>query len=68
MYAVPERADILFNFLCAPIGGALRVSDEADRIGWFDRRDLPPNTSPRHVERIGDAFANGDALSMKVQV
>lgn len=28
IYAVPARADLVLNFLCVPVGGAIRLSDE----------------------------------------
>jgi 8-oxo-dGTP diphosphatase len=67
VYAVPARADLVFNFLCVPVGGAIRLSDEADDIQWFSRADIPSNTSPRQRERIGDAFADHDGVFLKVQ-
>lgn len=68
VYAVPNRADLVFSFLCARIGGELCESSEADRVGWFDCGQLPPNTLPRHAERIADAVSNGNGLTMKEQV
>lgn len=68
VYTVPERADVVFNFLCAPIGGELGPSEEADGIGWFEPHNIPVNTLRRHIERIEDAFAPGEAVSLKVQV
>ena len=67
VYAVPSRADLVFNFLCVPIGGAIRLSDEADDIQWFSQISIPPNTLVRQRERIGDAFAHHDDVMMKTQ-
>jgi ADP-ribose pyrophosphatase YjhB (NUDIX family) len=67
VYAVPARADWVFNFLCVPVGGAIRLSDEADDIQWFSRANIPSNTSPRQLERIGDAFADHDGVFLKAQ-
>ncbi len=67
VYAIPARADLVFSFLCVPVGGAIRLTDEADDIQWFSRADIPSNTLPRQRERIGDAFADHDGVFLKVQ-
>jgi len=50
------KADIVFTFQCRVVGGALTVTDEADRHEWFSVDDLPVNTTPKHVARIRDAL------------
>ena len=67
VYAMPARADLVFNFLCVPVGGAIRLSNEADDIQWFSHADIPSNTLPRQRERIGDAFADHDGVLLKAQ-
>lgn len=67
VYAMPARADLVFNFLCVPIGGAIRLSNEADDIQWFSHADIPSNTLPRQRERIGDAFADHDGVFLRAQ-
>jgi ADP-ribose pyrophosphatase YjhB (NUDIX family) len=68
VYSVLARADLVLNFLCAPAGGAIRLSDEADAIQWFSRADIPPNTLPRQCDRIGDAFDHLQETILKTQV
>jgi len=67
IYSVPSKPDLVFNFLCVQTGGALRVTDEADQIGWFGRAEIPANTLPRHVLRIADAFAELRDVCCKIQ-
>jgi ADP-ribose pyrophosphatase YjhB (NUDIX family) len=67
VYSVPSKRDLVLNFLCVPVGGAIRLSDEADAIQWFSHTDIPPNTSARQRERIDDAFANPNNIVMKAQ-
>lgn len=67
VYAVPARSDLVFNFLCVPIGGAVRLSDEADDIQWFSQASIPPNTLPRQFVRIGHAFAQHDEIRLETQ-
>ncbi len=68
VYSVPSRADLVLNFLCAAVGGAIRLSDEADAIEWFSRADIPPNTLARQRERIDDAFDHLQEPNLKTQV
>jgi len=56
VYSVPTRADLVLSCLCVLVGGAIRLSDEADDIQWFSRADIPSNTLPRQRDRIGEAF------------
>jgi ADP-ribose pyrophosphatase YjhB (NUDIX family) len=67
VYAMPDRTDVVLNFLCVVEGGAERRSEEADDVRWFDRNDMPPNTLPRHLERIVDAYAARDDVTLRVQ-
>ena len=67
VYSVPQRTDLVLNFLCVVTGGASRQSDEADDIRWFDRSSIPRNTLPRHLERIEDAYSDMDGVCLKTQ-
>jgi 8-oxo-dGTP diphosphatase len=67
VYAVPARSELAFNFLCVPIGGAVRLSDEADDIQWFNQAHVPPNTLPRQLVRIGHAFAQHSGVLLETQ-
>ena len=68
VYSMPERRDLVLNFLCVPREGSIRVSAEADEVRWFNRDDIPSNTLPRHVERIRDAYADSAVVHLKAQV
>lgn len=68
IYSMPEEKTIACTFLCVKTGGALRLSNEADDIRWFNKEDLPATTLPRHVERITDALTASAAVFMRVQV
>ena len=65
VYAVPTRASLVLNFLCVPIGGSIRLSDEADAIEWFGIPDIPSNTLPRHRDRVRDAFSPSTEVILK---
>jgi hypothetical protein len=67
VYAMRARADLVFNFLCVPVGGSIHLSDDADDVQWVSHADIPSNTSPRQRERIGDVFADHHGVFLKVQ-
>jgi len=56
VYGKPDENDLVFAFLGKVIGGHITITDEADDIAYFTVDDIPPNTSPRQVERIHDAL------------
>jgi mutator protein MutT len=67
IYSVPAKNDLVLNFRCSFVGGALRVSAEADAIQWFSRSEIPANTLPRQIERIADAYADPAKVCLKIQ-
>ena len=62
-----RTAGLAFVFLCNPLGGALRETEEADRNVWFHLDQVPPNTLGRHLERARDALASSPKVFMRVQ-
>lgn len=66
-YRVPDQRVIVHTFICKRVGGGLRASDEADRIGWFAPRALPASTLPRHAARIADALSADPRLLRRTQ-
>ena len=67
VYSKPEKNDIVFSFICKPVGGKITLNDEADKIEYFEIDKLPPNTVPKQVERIKDAIENSDFSIFKIQ-
>jgi 8-oxo-dGTP diphosphatase len=49
--------ELVFSFLCRVTGGQLALTDESDDTRYFNIEDLPPNTSPRQVQRIHEALS-----------
>ena len=68
VYSKPDKDEIVFSFVCRIIGGEISTSDEADEIAYFDFDRIPPNTLPKHVERIADAMTGAGETIMKVQL
>lgn len=55
VYIKPQTNDIIFSFLAKPIDGQLGKNEEAADFAYFAPGDEPPNTLPKHVERVADA-------------
>lgn len=51
-----QPTELVFSFLCRVTGGELALTDESDDTRYFAVASLPPNTSPRQVERIREAL------------
>jgi ADP-ribose pyrophosphatase YjhB (NUDIX family) len=67
VYAVPQKRDLAFNFLCQATDGALRPSPESDKLDWFRPNEIPTNTLPRHVERIKHAYSDLNSVRLETQ-
>jgi 8-oxo-dGTP diphosphatase len=55
-----KKDELVFSFLCRIIGGQLSSSAEASECQYFNVEHLPPNTSPKQVERILDAMKTSE--------
>jgi 8-oxo-dGTP diphosphatase len=61
VYGKWDKLDsLVFSFLCRVTGGELTLTDESDDNRYFAIEDIPPNTSPRQVERIHEALNQPD--------
>lgn len=67
IYTKPQTDDVVFSFVCAIIGGAVMLNDEADRIAWFAAEEIPLNTSPKQRERVHDALERPHHLALRTQ-
>jgi len=67
VYSKPEKNEIVFSFVCEIVGGEIALTEEADRIKYFEISQIPKNTSPKQVERIKDYFADRNKTYYKVQ-
>ena len=65
VYSVESRSDLVLNFLCVVVGGAERLSTEADAIGWFERAGIPSNTLSRHRARIEDVYSEREHVHLR---
>jgi 8-oxo-dGTP diphosphatase len=56
VYAKTYKDELVFVFSGKIVGGELATTDEADQCLYFEVKDLPANTIPKHVARIHDAL------------
>lgn len=56
IYNKPDKGELVFSFICRVVGGQLTLNKEADKIEYFDIKDIPANTSQKQVARIHDAL------------
>ena len=55
VYSKPQKQEVVLTFLCHPIGGTLKATEEARENRYFAPEALPQNTLPKHRQRIEDA-------------
>jgi hypothetical protein len=67
VYSKPDKNEIVFSFVCEIAGGETTLTDEADKIAYFEVDQIPKNTSPKQVERIKDYFADPSKTHYKAQ-
>jgi 8-oxo-dGTP diphosphatase len=52
-----DKDEFVFAFVCRAVGGQLSVTDEANACRYFEIENIPPNASPKQVERVHDAVS-----------
>ena len=60
VYSKPQKSEVVLVFLCrlpADHESALRTTEEVSELGWFAGSELPPDTLPKHRQRVADALA-----------
>jgi len=55
------------SFVCQITGGEITLTDEADKIEYFEVKQIPKNTSPKQVERIKEYFSDKSKTRFRVQ-
>lgn len=68
VYGKSDRPDdLVFSFICRPVGGRLQATEEASECRYFQVDEIPANTSPKHVERIQDVLGAGSEVLFRRQ-
>lgn len=55
VYTKPDQEEVIFTFAAQAAGGSLRSNREAAEFAYFAPGDEPPNSLPKHVQRVEDA-------------
>jgi ADP-ribose pyrophosphatase YjhB (NUDIX family) len=67
LYYKPEKDDLVFQFVCRIVWWEIRLNEEANQILYFNKDQLPANTSGKQIERIHDYFVGSKKYIMKKQ-
>ncbi len=67
IYYKPEQNEVVFSFLCKITKGEITLTDEADRIEYFEFQEIPSNSSPKQIERIKDVLES-EGCTMQTQI
>ena len=60
VYGKADKDELVFSFICYPIGGYLCATDESSECQYFPIEHMPINTIPIHIERIHDALKSNN--------
>ena len=67
VYSKPLKQEVVLAFRCRAIGGTPRATPESRECRYFAPDALPPNTLPKHRQRIEDALLNQPAAVIRTQ-
>jgi len=58
VYSKPNKNEVVLSFVCQITGGEITLTDEADKIEYFEVEQIPKNTSQKQIERINEYFSD----------
>ena len=67
VYSKPQKNEVALAFHCVVAGGQARASEEIRECRYFALDALPPNTLPKHRQRIEDALLNRPEAILRTQ-
>jgi len=67
VYSKPQKQEVVLAFLCEVEGGTLMETEEIVECRYFAPDALPPNTLPKHAERVRDAFLGQPEAIVRAQ-
>ncbi|GHO96777.1 NUDIX hydrolase [Reticulibacter mediterranei] len=56
VYSKPQKQEVVLTFRCSVVGGTLSATEESRECRFFSPDALPPNTLPKHRQRVEDAL------------
>lgn len=67
VYSKPQKQEVVLTFRCRVIGGTLQATAETRESRYFAPDALPPNTLPKHRQRVEDALLNQQSAIIRAQ-
>src|SRR3989442_15383167 len=67
VYSKPQKQEVVLTFRCHVTGGVLKETTESRECRYFAPADLPPNTLPKHRQRLEDALLNQPGTILRAQ-
>ena len=67
VYSKPQKNEVVLALQCRATGGQAQATEEARACRYFAHDALPPNTLPKHRQRIEDALLNQPGAVLRTQ-
>lgn len=67
VYSKPQKQEVVLTFRCHIHAGVPTATEEMRECRYFDPTHLPPNTLPKHRQRIEDALLNQPGAIVRTQ-
>jgi 8-oxo-dGTP diphosphatase len=67
VYSKPQKQEVVLTFLCRVVGGRLQETEESRECRFFLPDELPPNTLPKHRQRVEDALQDRPEAILRTQ-
>jgi 8-oxo-dGTP diphosphatase len=67
VYSKPQKNEVVLALHCRVTGGQARATREMRACRYFAPNALPPNTLPKHRQRIEDALLNRPEAFLRTQ-
>ena len=67
VYSKPQKNEVVLALRCRIIGGQVQATKEARECRYFPPEALPPNTLPKHRQRIEDALLDRPEAILRTQ-
>lgn len=68
VYSKPQKQEVVLTFRCHVTGGTLTATEESRECRYFPPDALPPNTLPKHRQRVEDALLHQQQAVIRNQL
>lgn len=68
VYSKPQKQEVVLAFRCSILNGEPRATDETRECRYFASDALPPNTLPKHRERVEDVLLHQQNAILRAQL